>query len=107
MLPERNCRNCAYDERDAYEYPCNKCESAYDCPPSKWEPADKPQTNADHIRGMTDEELAELLSGMCQANADGESNCDECSLRACCPGCGFEDEWLDWLQQPYKEDVHG
>ena len=64
-------------------------------------------TNADHIRGMTDEKLAELFAGMCQANADGESHCYACLLNAWCPACGYKDDWLEWLQQPYKENEDG
>ena len=62
-------------------------------------------TNADHIRSMTDEELAELFAGMCQSNIDGESHCDACLLNAWCPACGYEDDWLEWLQQPCKEET--
>lgn len=56
----------------------------------------RPQTNADRIRSMTDEELAELI--MCPYNSDGEiceaskDNCMQCCLR--------------WLRQPAKEDNH-
>lgn len=53
---------------------------------------EKPQTNADRIRAMTDEELAEWLASFV--------HCD-------CPvvhyrGCGSEEcdvPWLDWLKQ--------
>jgi hypothetical protein len=41
------------------------------------------KTNADHIRSMTDEELAEKL----------------CSQRL------TKDMWLYWLKRPYKEDT--
>lgn len=47
----------------------------------KFEP--KPQTNADHIRSMSDEELAENL----------------CSKRL------TKDMWIYWLKKPYKEDT--
>ena len=63
MTQERNCENCAHYHMEAYEWPCNVCEASYDNPPTKWEePEDKPQTNADHIRAMTDEELAHFLA---------------------------------------------
>lgn len=59
----------------------------------KFEP--KPQTNADHIRSMTDEELATLLS--------------EVEYRRSIGGGGaiwFDDEGaMVWLKQPYKEDA--
>lgn len=54
-----------------------------------------PFTNADHIRSMTDEELATLLS--------------EVEYRRSIGGGGaiwFDDEGaLMWLKQPYKEDT--
>lgn len=41
-----------------------------------------PVTNADHIRSMTDEELAEFLHDATLPHA----------------------YWMDWLKQPYKEE---
>lgn len=49
----------------------------------------KPQTNADRIRAMSDEELARWL----EYEGGG----------ACAEMCG----WLNWLQQPAKEDSNG
>lgn len=52
-----------------------------------------PVTNADHIRAMSDEELAEFyVTNQCPPGVPTgcPSNCNEC--------------WLAWLQQPYKED---
>ena len=56
-----------------------------------------PATNADHIRSMTDEELAELLLDGCRGskcedqpeNEWGSVNCFQCRT--------------EWLKQPYKE----
>ena len=53
----------------------------------------KPQTNADHIRSMTDEELAKMLDGsICPPGYNQIGACEageeECYL------C-----WLDWLRQ--------
>ena len=47
-----------------------------------------PETNADRIRRMSDEELAKFL----EYEGGG----------ACAEVCG----WLDWLQQPSKEDTN-
>lgn len=58
----------------------------------------KPQkTNADHIRSMTDEELAEWFDrGFC-----GSRSLAECrGFNGGCAVCV-----LDWLKQPYKEDA--
>ena len=49
----------------------------------------KPMTNADRIRAMTDEELAELLFRV------GYDN-----------GWGMKEYALEWLQQPAEEDKH-
>lgn len=45
------------------------------------------RTNADRIRAMTDEELAEYFADMAHEDIYDD------------PGA-----WLAWLQQPYKED---
>ena len=58
----------------------------------------KAQTNADRIRAMTDEELAELLLDGCRSskcddqpqNELGSVNCFQCRVT--------------WLQQPAEED---
>ena len=49
----------------------------------------KPMTNADRIRSMPDEELAELLFQV------GYDN-----------GWGMKEYALEWLQQPAEEDKH-
>lgn len=48
--------------------------------------APEPLTNADRIRAMTDEELAEYFADMAHEDIYDD------------PGA-----WLAWLQQPYKE----
>lgn len=50
----------------------------------------KPQTNADKIRSMTDEELARFLD-----NTDGDfpPNVERCSIEE------SEEYWLDWLKE--------
>ena len=57
------------------------------------------KTNADHIRSMTDEELARdiMRLNFCPPNIDEYK---ECGAKADCHQC-----WLDWLKQPYKEDT--
>ena len=58
-------------------------------------------TNADHIRSMTDKKLVQWLSDGCPPN-DRWKSCDggdTDDLHKC------EKCWLDWLKQPYKEDV--
>ena len=57
------------------------CVSQYPCR-HKIEPP-KPKTNADHIRSMTDEELAEFLHDAMLPHA----------------------YWMDWLKQPHGGDT--
>lgn len=65
-------------------------------------------TNADHIRSMTDEELAEYL----WVETDKTFNyCDVCKhYRLTAPHCAVRSQGrecikarVDWLKQPYKE----
>ena len=62
-------------------------------------PIPKPQTNADHIRGMTDEELAEWLERIrlcCTTDLCGRS----CPLAEICYSNAEEPkETLGWLKQ--------
>ena len=59
----------------------------------------KPMTNADRIRAMSDEELAELIdreTDSCAPTGDCEKMSRDC--KAC---------WLEWLQQQSgEEDKH-
>lgn len=50
------CEKCQHEDVSAKKYPCSKCDSVTN---DLFEP--KKQTNADRIRSMSDEELAELL----------------------------------------------
>lgn len=73
-------------QRCAHPRPCyndGKCHYKGECGHKA------PLTNADCIRAMTDEELAELLFQV------GYDN-----------GWGLEEYALEWLQQPAEEDDH-
>ena len=72
------CADCTYFDNSGGEY------------------RDAPKTNADHIRSMTDEELAEML-------------CVSCDFCACnpldnCPST-CQVGVLNWLKQPFKEET--
>lgn len=55
----------------------------------------KPQTNADRIRAMTDEELARWIA------TTADDNCpDTAHERYCDNRCG--ECWLDWLKSPVE-----
>lgn len=59
----------------------------------------QPQTNADRIRAMSDEELAEFLG---KVSAGGYGMCApghyDCTGKDSCAPC-----WLDWLRQEASE----
>lgn len=65
------------------------CESVKYCPE-----ATPPKTNADRIRSMTDEELAEFFDNTCIENL-GKVRCDSYGR---CYDC-----MLDWLKEEAKE----
>lgn len=74
------------------------------------QPENKPLTNADRIRSMSDEELAEYIFGL----GNGPENCDEhCAYQDDCNAEGFNYNTCikacikgvtDWLKQPVKEE---
>ena len=60
------CKTCCHDDGDIGF--CDKCYYNHileekGIPPTEYEVKPKPQTNADRIRAMSDEELAEFISG--------------------------------------------
>lgn len=54
------CEKCQHRDVSAKKYPCSECDFNVN---DLFEP--KKQTNADRIRNMSDEELAEWLTNMC------------------------------------------
>ena len=66
----------------------------------KEEPFMPPMTNADRIRSMSDEELAEFLESShgCPSNEDCEYG-----VHATSENC--IKHWATWLQQPAEEDT--
>ena len=76
-------------------YECSACMSGDDhFRPVK--PEKKQMTNADKIRAMNDDELADLINreiSYCAPTGDCEKTSNDC--KAC---------WLDWLQQPAEVD---
>lgn len=57
-----------------------------------------PQTNADRIRAMTDEELAELLISVCN-----RKECPPNYVGPCRLDCDSGDCWAKWLKQEASE----
>ena len=78
---DEKCRKCKNNGTTI----CNRCDMFYD----EFDPIDKPkQTNADRIRAMTDDVLAEFISG--KARTFGEEY--EGYMSA-----------LDWLKEEAEE----
>lgn len=75
------------------------CVSQYPCR-HKVEPP-KPKTNADHIRSMTDGQLAAFLI----RGAEEEIFFVDEAIGGSCDGWLERDELLDWLKQPYGGDT--
>ena len=77
---------------------CGECNRRWVCDidPNECDlwPDPVPMTNADHIRAMSDEELASVI--MCPYDVEP----DLCYSRKSCYACS-----LDWLKLPYKEDT--
>ena len=75
--------NCKHNSNSRDSEPCCRCDSR--------------QTNADRIRNMSDEELAELITG--NLNFDCADYCDSFT-QGCAFNCGKKDREiaLEWLQ---------
>ena len=59
-----------------------------------WKPKDEPKTNGDHVRAMTDKELAQFITGdFCEVF---------CGSPSICHG-NCEEKMLSWLKSPMEE----
>ena len=89
---KRDCDNCKYSEVMFCDEPCRSCN-----PAENWEP--KVLTNANKIRAMTDEELAEMFDEYSKRN-------DVCPKFGAysCHGNDCRECWLDWLKQEVTDD---
>ena len=85
----KDCNNCKHKMCREYAEPCSSCTDMIG-EPTNW----TPQTNADRIRAMTDEELAKFAySFPCPPQITPNQcrhDCDRC--------------WLDWLKQEVYND---
>lgn len=75
--------NCQHSSNSRDDEPCCRCDSRH--------------TNADRIRNMSDEEIAELITG--SLNFDCANYCDSFT-QGCAFNCGKKDREiaLKWLQ---------
>lgn len=104
----KNCDTCKHDEFG--EKYCDDCYHGKNGnPPTKWEAADyyEPDTNAEHIRNMNDEQLAAWISGgalcsdsvcrYCKNNKENLCNPVDCKDRT------DAEIILEWLKRPVEE----
>jgi hypothetical protein len=103
MIMRKSCETCKHDDRDypsyPYKAPCNECVYGADNVPVKWEAAEfyEPDTNADRIRAMSDEELAEdfcktVLGVMNQLGVVNTGSVEDAVRKR-----------LEWLKQPAED----
>lgn len=70
-----------------------------------WKDKYEPKTNADRIRAMSDEELAELFDSWIQ-----DCDCNDVPCRKSCEEnneksvSGCINHWLDWLKEEAKDE---
>ncbi len=84
------CETCDYANRSPYKSPCAECDKTMGSPFCCYENEEKP-TNADRIRAMSDEELADVVVCPHIGNWDlCRDDCKKCRL--------------DWLKQPAEVD---
>lgn len=74
-----------------------------DCTAADWTGGTEIKTNADHIRSMTDEELAVVI---CQTQ-DQCSCCELTETDGACTETLCVNAMIRWLKQPYKEAEDG
>ena len=87
---------CKHMEVSGEKYPCSECDSIVN---DLFE--SKKQTNADRIRSMSDEKLAELLDSVDNGGIralDVDYPCDECTQKTKCEDC-----FKEWLQSEVEE----
>ena len=92
----KTCHNCACDPV------CNHTWNGWETCGNWIQKPEKPLTNADHIRAMSDEGLAEFLS-------DFKDCAGDClvgrGVKDCSGICATRETLKMWLQQPAEEDT--
>lgn len=92
----KTCHNCACDPV------CNHTWNGWETCGNWIQKPEKPLSNADRIRAMSDEELAEFLS-------DFKDCAKDClvgkGVKDCSGICATSETLRMWLQQPEEEDT--
>lgn len=90
--PHQLCKNCIFADDPIDKKPCRDCIRAFLAARTH-----KPQTNADRVRAMSDEKLAERFAAACCRDYP----CEDKYMMPDgmnCYGC-----WLDWLKKEVEE----
>ena len=90
------CETCDYANRLPCKFPCSECDKTMGSPFCCYEHEEKP-TNADRIRAMSDEELAELIVDNYPMYA---WNKEVRHIFFDGPRITHKEAWLQWLKQP-------
>jgi len=94
-MDKPKCLRCAHYEDSEWCYEANMAPATYITMPCQHF---KPMTNADHIRSMSDEELAEALcNAMFCRTCLAKFECAKTANRDC------GECHLEWLKTQYKE----
>ncbi len=105
----QNCPRCGGSVRsETIGWKCERCLGFIDMQGGFHEHIERsflpPKTNADRIRAMSDEELAEFLEKVhdfpCEACCDNMERC----LRNNAPEPVCKRHYLDWLLKPAKDE---
>ena len=85
MAEFESCSKCKFDGKSTHDFPCNECvHNARE--------HFRPKSNADKIRAMSDEELAEWITKVTNdAQRDARTKCDY--------------QWGEWLKSEAKEET--
>ena len=97
MTLKEYCASC----KNEGSYKCHSCMGKYydgvlQGAPTKY--IKKPQTNADRIRAMSDEELSKFIGHNSLCDQIQNDNGAWCKKQSVCEGC-----LVEWLKQPAEE----
>ena len=95
-------KKCKYEGSGVWKGRCVGTKEIDPCPGHDKCDRFKPnyKTNADHIRSMTDEELAKWLTWFIEITFEANDLCDDFEVAET-----FEVDLLNQLKQPYKEET--
>lgn len=104
QVTEHNgCVGCSYEDRNCHEEPCFSCYG------TKLRDNYKRATNADRIRKMSDEELADFLENIfrdCSMNVLFSVSDEECNSYTDCKSCRQAHKTVvEWLQSEAEEST--